>query len=167
MPRTLHVALFAALALAGCRSSDKPGAQGEAAAKPHDPTNGSGIELVPEPIEPRAPGSAEPRAPVAAGSNTPLQNRGIAMMQQLAELFAANEKDCERLASALTKFTRDNKQLYEDLTEMEKKLSEAEREAFEIRNQAVQEAVIRKITPAVTACRGNASVEAAMNELPH
>lgn len=167
MPRTLHVALFAALALAGCKSSDKPAAQGEAAAKPHDPTNGSGIELVPEPIAPGSAAPSAPVAPVAAGSNTPLQNRGIAMMQQLADLFAANEKDCEQLARALTTFTRDNKKLYEELTEMEKKLSEAEREAFETRNQAVQEAVIRKITPAVTACRGNANVEAAMNALPN
>ncbi|HET7504544.1 MAG TPA: hypothetical protein VFK02_26160, partial [Kofleriaceae bacterium] len=125
------------------------------AAKPADPAG-----------KPGDPPAAAPAAPAAAGSNTELENKGIAMMRSMADLFAADAKDCEKLAADIKAFIAKNKELLTQLVAMEKKMTDAEKAAFEERNKSEQAAMMQKMTPAMTACQDNKSLEAAMKEFP-
>jgi uncharacterized lipoprotein YajG len=171
MLRTLKIALFSATVLAaGCKKSEKPATvTPEATAKPADPA-AKPADPAAKPADPAAkpadPAAATPPAPAATGTNSELENKGIAMMQRMASMFATDGKDCEKLATDVKAFIAQNKELLGQLMAMEKAQTEQQRAAFEARNKAVQEDMLAKMTPAVTACRDNKSLEAAMKEFP-
>ena len=155
MARMFKIALFSAtLMVSACKKADQPatptaepGAKVAAAAKPGDPS--------------AKPGA--PAAPAATGNNE-LQDKGIAMMYRMGEIFAANTQNCEKMATDLKVFIAQNKPLLGQLTAMEKQQTEQERAAFQARNQPAQAEVMKKVTPAMTACGENANVLAAMKE---
>jgi len=178
MLRTFKIALFSATMMAAaCKKADKPAtATTEATAKAADPARPA--DPMVKPGDPSAK-SAEPAAtpadpasqagsaaPAGAGTNSELENKAIAMMQQMADVFAADGKDCEKLATDIKAFIAKNKDLLAQLVAMEKKQSEPERRAFETRNRIAQESMMQKMTPAVDACHDNKSLEAAMKEFP-
>jgi hypothetical protein len=148
MPRTLTIALFTAtMVVAAC---NKPA--GEPVATPGPPAG---------------PVAATPaRSAVAAGKNTELETRGLALMHQMAELFAADAKDCDKLAVDVQAFIAQHRPLLVELTTLEKAQSPAERKAFEVRNQAAKDAVADKMGPAMAACREHPSLVAAMRDFP-
>jgi hypothetical protein len=169
MLRTFKIALFSAMMMAAaCKKSEKPAATTAEMTKAADPAKPA------EPADPAAkpagaaPAGAAPAgaAPAGAGSNTELENKGIAMMQRMADMFAGDAKDCDRLAADIKGFIAQNKELLGQLMAMEKTLSDDQKAAFEARNKPVQEAMMTKMTPAMEACRDNKSVEAAMKEFP-
>ncbi|MBC7974076.1 MAG: hypothetical protein H7138_03760, partial [Myxococcales bacterium] len=111
--------------------------------------------------------AAAPAAPAAgAGKNTELETKGIAMMVQMGDMFAANAADCEKLAVGIKTFIAQNRPLLDQLAALEKTQTDAEKKAFAERNLSTQEEVMKKMTPAVNACGENASVQAAMKEFP-
>jgi hypothetical protein len=155
------IALFSAtLMVSACKKADQPAPTAEpvakvaAAAKPGDPSAKPGDPSVKP---------ADPAAPAATGNNE-LQNKGIAMMYRMGEIFAANTQDCEKLATELKAFVAQSKPLLGQLTAMEKQQTEQERAAFEARNRPAQAEVMKKVTPAMTACGENTNVLAAMKE---
>lgn len=170
MLRTFQIALFSATMLAAaCKKSDKPATMAPEATtkaadspRPADPT-AKPADPAAKPADP-APPAAPP--PAATGTNSELENKGVAMMQQMADMFATDAKDCEKLATDVKGFIAQNKELLGQLMAMEKKQTEQERTAFEARNKAVQETMMQKMTPAMTTCRDNKSLEAAMKEFP-
>jgi hypothetical protein len=87
-------------------------------------------------------------------------------MQQMGDLFAANAKDCDKLADGIKAFIAQNKPLLDQLATLEKGQSEAEKKAFEARNMGTQEEVMKKMETAVKACGENPKVQAAMKEFP-
>ena len=143
MSRTLSIAVSLTMMLA-CSKADQPGP-----AKP-DPAT----------VKP-----AEP-APAAVPGNSALENKGVALMQRMADMFAADRADCEKLAVDIKAFIVQNKELLTQLTELERTQSEAEKAAFETRNKTVQDAVVAKMSPTINACGDNPHVEAAMKEFP-
>jgi hypothetical protein len=168
MLRTFKIALFSATMLvAACKKSDKPAETKPAdTTKAGDPSKPADPAAKPDPAKPADP-AAKPAEPAAAtGTNSELETKGIAMMQKMADVFAADEKDCEKLATDIKAFAAENKALFTELTAMEKKQSEQEKAAFEARNKGVQEAVMKKMGPTMTACGSNANVQAAMKEFP-
>jgi uncharacterized lipoprotein YajG len=169
MLRTLKIALFSATVLAaGCKKSDKPATMTpEATTKPADPA-AKPADPAAKPADPAAKPADPPAAtpPAATGTNSELETKGIAMMQRMATMFATDGKDCEKLATDVKAFIAQNKELLGQLMAMEKAQTEQQRAAFEARNKAVQEDMLAKMTPAVTACRDNKSLEAAMKEFP-
>jgi len=84
------------------------------------------------------------------------------MTQRMADLFVADAKDCEKMATDIRAFIAQNKALMDQLAEMEKHLTAQEREAFGKRNRSTLEALLTKVKPAFNACRDNKSVEAVM-----
>jgi hypothetical protein len=170
MLRTFKIALFSATMLAAaCKKSDKPATmtpepttKAVDSTRPADPT-AKPADPAAKPADPVAPTAA---ASAATGTNSELETKGVAMMQRMADMFAADAKDCEKLAADVKGFIAQNKELLGQLMAMEKKQSEPERTAFEARNKAVQDAMMQKMTPAMNACRDNKSLEAAMKEFP-
>ena len=155
MLRTFRIAtLSAALTVtaAACKT-DKP-AQSKPAASA-------------EASKPAAKPSAVPE--LAAGkatSNSELETKGIAMMQRLADVFAADAKDCDKLAADIKAFVAENKPLLAQLAAMDQQQSDEQREAFTARNAEAQAAVAAKMQGAMTACASNPSVLAAMKDFP-
>jgi uncharacterized lipoprotein YajG len=116
---------------------------------------------------PAKPVAAKPAAPVAtAAGNSELENKGIAMMQRMSDLFAGDAADCEKLAVDIKAFIVQNRELLGQLTELERSQSEQEKSAFEARNKPVQDAVVAKMDPAMEKCGQNPSVQAAMKDFP-
>ena len=165
MSRTFQLVLISALLAAGaCKKSDAPAGDKTAETKPADPAKA-------DPAKPAEPAKADPAkpadpAPAAGGANSELENKGIAMMQKLGDVFAADASNCDKLATDLKAFLTDNKALIKEMTELEKKQTEAEKTAFEARNKKVQEEVQAKMEPAAKACADNKNVQEAMREFP-
>jgi hypothetical protein len=113
-----------------------------------------------KPVDP----AAKPAAPAA--TNSELETRGIAMMQHLADVFAADGKDCDKLAADIKAFVADNKPLLTQLAALDQQQNDAQRDAFSARNAEVQAAVAAKMQGAMTACGANPGVLAAMKEFP-
>lgn len=173
MLRTFTIALFSAMLLAAaCKKSDKPATvAAEATTKAPDPSKPADPAAKPadptaKPADPATPGPPPAAAPAGTGTNTELENKGIAMMQRMADMFATDAKDCDKLATDVKGFIAQNKELLGQLMAMEKKQTQQERTAFEARNKAVQSAMMEKMTPAMNACRDNKNLEAAMKEFP-
>lgn len=174
MLRTFKIALFSAtLMVTACKKADQPAtpsaepvAKVAAPAKPGDPPATPGDPSV-KPGDPSAkPGDpsatpGDPAAPAATG-NTELENKGIAMMYRMGEVFAANAQNCEKLATDLKAFFTQNKPLLGQLAAKEKQQTEQQRAAFEARNRPAQAEVMKKVTPAMTTCGANKDVLDAM-----
>jgi hypothetical protein len=165
MSRTFQLVLISALLAAGaCKKSDAPAVTKTEETKPADPAKA-------DPAKPADPAKADPAkpadpAPATGGANSELENKGIAMMQKLGDVFANDAKDCDKLATDLKAFLAENKPLIKEMTELEKKQSEAEKSAFEARNKKVQEEVQAKMEPAAKACADNKNVQEAMRDFP-
>ena len=169
MFRTLKIALFSAMVMvAACKKADpaetKPVETKVDPAKPADPAAKPADPAV-KPADP-AVKPADPGKPAATGQNTELETKGIAMMQQMGDLFAANAKDCDKLADGIKAFIAQNKPLLAQLAALEKSQPDDEKKAFEARNMGTQEEVMKKMEPAVKACGENPKVQAAMKEFP-
>jgi hypothetical protein len=167
MLRTFKIALFSVTMIAAaCKKADKPATMApEATTKAADPTKPA--DPTAKPADPAVkPADPAPATPAATGTNSELENRAVAMMQQMADMFAADAKDCEKLATDVKGFLAKNKELLGQVMAMEKKQTEQERTAFEARNKAAQDSMMQKMTPAMNACRDNKSLEAAMKEFP-
>jgi hypothetical protein len=174
MPRTFQLVLFSVslsilVVTAACKKSDAP-----AGTKPEETKPATEPAKAGDPAKPADPAKAEPAKPAdspasagaAGGTNSEVENKAIAMMQKLGDVFANDAKDCEKLATDLKAFLAENKALISEMTALEKKQTEAEKAAFEARNKAVQDAVQAKMEPAAKACSENKNVQAAMKEFP-
>ena len=170
MFRMLKIALFSATVMvAACKKADPaetkpaeatkvdPAKPMDPAAKPTDPA---------KPADPAAKPADPAATPAATGQNSELETKGVAMMQQMGDLFAANASDCDKLADGIKAFIAQNKPLLAQLSALEKAQSDAEKKAFEARNVGTQEAVMKKMEPAMKACAENPKVQAAMKEFP-
>jgi uncharacterized lipoprotein YajG len=118
-----------------------------------------------EPTPPR-PEPAKPAPGAAVAGNSELENKGVAMMQRMADMFAADAKDCDKLAVDIKAFIVENKELLGQLTELERSQSDQEKAAFEARNKPVQDQLMQKMDPTMQACAQNPQVQAAMKEFP-
>ena len=119
----------------------------------------------PAPAKP-APAKPAPTAATSVPGNSELENKGVAMMQQMADMFAADAKDCDKLATDIKAFVVQHKELLGQLTELERSQSDQEKAAFEARNKQVQDQLSQKMDPTMAACGENPQVQAALKEFP-
>jgi hypothetical protein len=155
MPRTfllvlLLLVILLAAAIAGCKTS-KPAAKKSDEAKP---------------VETAAPRDPPGRDDPATGSNTELQDKGLAMMTRMSDVFAANAGDCDKLAAEIKKMIETNKDLLGQLQADDLKQTGVQRTAFEARNKAVMDTAIAKMAPVAKACRENETFMAVMRDAP-
>jgi hypothetical protein len=154
MLRTFRIAtLSMAMLFAACKT-DKPEPRPEVA---------KAAVPAAKPAAPEVP-AVKPAAPAA--SNTELETKGIAMMQRMADMFAADAKDCDKLAADLRTFIASNKPLLTQLADADQQQNDEQRDAFSARNAEVQAAVAAKMQSAMATCAANPAVLAAMKEFP-
>ena len=90
---------------------------------------------------------------------------GTDITNKLLALFAANGKDCDKLAADLTKFGEDNRKLFEALKAFEKANPEAEK-AFDAKMESREKEFEEKIGPAFDACQNHEGMKKAMQNMP-
>lgn len=163
MPRTflLVLLLLLAAAMAGCKTS-KPAAKKSDEARPVETAAPADQPRLPDPAPRDPPGGDDP----ATGSNTELQDKGLAMMQRMSDVFTANAGDCNKLAAEIKNMIATNKELLGQLQADDLKQTGAQRTAFEVRNKVVTDAAIAKMAPVAKACRENEAFMAVMRDAP-
>lgn len=163
MFRTFRIATLSALMMVvACKTSDKPAERTpEATRKAATPA----APALPN-AKPGDPAASPPDPTLPAADNSELETKGLAMMQQLADMFEADAKDCEKLAADIKTFVSGNKDLLAQVAAMEQRQSDEQRQAFATRNAAAQAAVAKKMQGAMAACVSNPSVLAAMKTFP-
>jgi len=159
------------LMVTACKKADKPAgttpdqiAKAVDPAKPADPA-AKPADPAATPATPADPAKPADTTTTAVTGNSELENKGIAMTQRMADLFASDAKDCEKMAADIRVFTAQNKTLLDQLAEMEKHQTAQERDEFAKRNRSTLQALFTKVKPAITACANNKNVEAAMAAL--
>lgn len=154
MSLMFRIALFSAMTMVVACKADKP-----AGKKPDEATRVADPSKAPDPVKPADPAVKPPEPPAepaqGLGKNTELQDKGIAMMQRMADMFVADAKDCDKLAADIKKLVADNKSLLVALNAEAAKQTDQERTLFEARNKATQDAVNAKMTPVGQACASN------------
>jgi hypothetical protein len=151
MLRTLTIALVSlSLTFVACKKKEDKAAD---PAKTADPA-GKATETT-KPAE---------TAPAAAGGD--MEAKGIALFGKLGDIFAADAKDCEKLATDIKTFIGENKDLMAQLKEFDAKQTPEQKKAFDERNKGKAEEMMKKMGPAMEGCGSNANVTAAMKEMP-
>ena len=107
-----------------------------------------------------------PAPPAGKPTDTELEAKSFTMVEKMGDLFIADAKDCDKLAVDLKAFIAENKPVMLQLSEMERRQTPEEQKAYNERTKARQEATMKRIQPAVDACKTNANVQAAMAEIP-
>lgn len=167
MLRTVRIATLSAwMAAAACKTTDKP-----AAPPPTPPGSAAATAPAARRVDPSpaAPLAAPPAAALAAppaAAVAELQARSVAMLQRMADMFAADGKDCDRLATDLGAFITDNKDLLSRLDAIDAQVTTEQREAFMTRIATVQADIAVKMQGALAACATNPAVTAAMKQFP-
>jgi hypothetical protein len=115
--------------------------------------------------EPGAPGAANAPKPATA-ANPALEARSIELLQQMADIFAANARNCDKLAIDLQAFITENRPTLVQVSAMMKQQSAPDQRAFQIRFKAAQEAIGTKMHPGLVACSQNTGVQAALRDFP-
>jgi hypothetical protein len=110
-----------------------------------------------------APAPAPVAAPAPAGD---IEEQSVAVMEQMADVFAANKADCNKLAAATDAFIKSNLGLFAKMKEAGAKQTRKEKKSFEKKYKARNLAAMKKMTPAINACARNKKVQAAMKSLP-
>ena len=115
------------------------------------------------------PKAEEPKKDDSAGGATgmdpALEAKGLELMKGLADVFAANATDCDKLAAGIEKFTADSKDDLVKITAAEKKLTPEQKKAYDAKQKGAEKEMTDKMTPALTKCSKNKNVEKAFTEL--
>ncbi len=157
-----RVVVALVVVLSACKTDNKP-------ADPPKPVAHEPAPPAPKPPEPAAPAAPEPAKPAESSekpTDAELEAKGFTIVSKMGDLFLADANDCEKLATDLKAFIAENKPAMLQLSEMERRQTPEEKKAYNQRTKAKQDEMMKRIQPAVEACKTNANVQAAMAEIP-
>lgn len=93
------------------------------------------------------------------------ETKAIDMTNKLLALFVDAGKDCDKLATNLSKFGDDNRALFESLKAFETSNPDAEK-AFDEKMKGREKEFEDKLGPAFDACKNHEGMKTAMAKLP-
>lgn len=166
MPRWLWTATLLAALASSCKTRDPRAHEARPASAAPAPARAAASVAPRQPALPQAAATDEPSRTEAAATNTELETQGLAAMQRMADMFAADARDCDKLAIDLKAFIADNRPLITQLIAYEESQNADQRAAFTRRNAAAQAAIGHKMQAALTSCASNPAVLAAMKDFP-
>ena len=173
--RLLIAACSALLFASACKKNDaaKPAdkaattAAKPAETKPATPDQAKPADTTAPAAAPAAP-AAPAAAPAAAGPVTSAddyQTRGTALLDKMTAIFAADGKDCAKIAADVSKYVDDNKGEIDAVTAYEK-AHPADKKAWDQKNKAKTDDFMAKAGPSMEACKDNKALQDAMAKLP-
>jgi hypothetical protein len=107
-----------------------------------------------------APGPAAAKA-----DDTAMQDKSIALVDKVADIFTQAGKDCDKLAAGLEKFAVDNKETFAELKAWAARQTPAEKQAMAAKNKDRIPALMMKMALATQACGTNPAVTAALKKI--
>lgn len=126
-------------------------------------------------------GSAAPAATTAAAASKPAETTkpeapaapkefteedGFVLIEKMADIFANNTADCDKMASELDKFMADNAEPFKKLKALDDKQTPEQKKAFDAKYKDRNVAMMKKMEPAVGKCAANAKLQEVMKKLP-
>lgn len=108
--------------------------------------------------------AADTGAPKVADANQ-YETLGVDMTNKLLAIFAADGKDCDKLAADLTKFGEDNRKVFDSIKAFEKEHPDAEK-AFNEKMKGREKEFEEKVGPAFEACQNHEGMKKAMQNMP-
>ncbi len=155
----IRIALLSCLLLAACKKKDE--------AKPVEPT---AVKSAPEAPTAAAPAKAtEPAKPaviaVTIASAAEYDTKATELFDKLVGVFAADGKDCDKLAADLTKLTDEQGALFAGLQAFEQANPDA-KQAFDDKMKGREKDYEAKVAPSFEACQKHEAVIAAIAKLP-
>jgi hypothetical protein len=145
--RTLAIALFSMALLFGCKKKEET--------KPAEPTT-----------ETKAPEAAKPAEGTPPAAGTDDAQKYVDLMVNFGKIFAANAKDCTKLAGEIKKYVADNRATFEALKKREAGMTPEQKKAEDEKFKPQMDQFMKDMTPAMESCKTNKDVEAAMKEVP-
>lgn len=98
-------------------------------------------------------------------SDTDYETHATDLTNKLLAIFAADGKDCDKLAADLTKFGDDNRKLFESLKAYEQAHPDAEKK-FDEKMKPREKEMEEKIGPSFEACKDHEGMKKAMQNMP-
>lgn len=84
----------------------------------------------------------------------------------MADIFARNGKNCEQTAKDLDAFITTNMATFKAMSDVDKKMSKADKKAFDVKYRTRAKAAEAKMGGALKDCANNKAIEAAMSKMP-
>jgi hypothetical protein len=94
----------------------------------------------------------------------PDEERTVELVEEMAELFARHQGDCDRLGAELDAFATDNAARFADLKRIGRLEGDA-RKTFDARYGARLQAAMKKLMAGASACMTNPKVEGALRRI--
>jgi hypothetical protein len=172
MLKTLIITLIVSMTLLGCKKKDDSGSTDKGAGSSAAPP--APVVADAPPVEPAPPavgsgsadqGSAAKPAVTATpvASNDDYKKRGTALLDKIVEVF--KEKDCDKLAAAITSFV-DSSQAEFDAVNAWEKSHEADKKALEKSNAAKKKKFLDSLNPTLERCQSNKALQDALAKMP-
>ena len=156
MSRFASILLFSVgLILAGCGKKSSTTPQPVVAdAQPTEPA---------QPAEPAEPATKAPKPTPSDAELESMFSRTLDFLDQFAGAIAANDKDCKKMASAMTAVFDKHKDLLATASEYSgNKEVDAKADAYMEQHKDRFEAAMTKMAPGMQACGGDPDVQKAM-----
>ena len=148
--RTLAIALFSMALMVGCKKKEDAKKDETKPAETTQPTE--------------APKPAEGTAPAAAPAGD--AQKYVDLMVNFGKVFAADAKDCTKLAANIKKYVADNRATFEELKKRDATMTPEQKKAEDEKYKPQMEQFMKDMQPAMENCKNNKDVEAAMKEVP-
>lgn len=99
---------------------------------------------------------------VSGLSNDQIAEKSVELMEKMADLSVKHKSNCDELATQWTKLFEDNAKLIDRIKELNKSQSRDQKKAFNKKYRERNMAVMKKMTPAIEACKDNENLKKAM-----
>jgi hypothetical protein len=90
----------------------------------------------------------------------------VQLIEKMSDIFDNDKGDCNKMASDLDSFIKENDAKFKKLKEAEAKESPEEKKEFEQKYKPRIDAAMKKMQPGIMACATNAKVMNAMKSMP-
>lgn len=101
----------------------------------------------------------------ASGMDPALEAKGVELLKAIADVFASNAADCDKVAAGVEKFTAENKDILVKISAAEKKMTPDQKKAYDARQKVLEKDLSDKMTPVIMKCQKNKNLEKAFQAL--
>lgn len=106
--------------------------------------------------------ATKPDDDVSGLSNDQIAEKSVELMEKMSDLSVKHKSNCDELATQWTKLFDDNTKLLDRIKELNKSQTRDQKKAFDKKYRERNMAVMKKMTPAIEACKDNENLKKTM-----
>ncbi len=115
--------------------------------------------------KPTPSGSQAAAATGVSPADQAMEDKSVAMLDQIVDIFTKAGTDCDKLAASLEAYAATNKQTFVELKEWGARQTAAQKQALATRNKEKIPGLLMKMGLATQACGKNPAVTAALKKI--